>query len=201
MRTALCLFGVIVLSSLAATAQEDRQEISFQGTGFFTNGASGNGTTYKTTETGGFIGTYRYHFNRWLSAEAAYGFDLNSQKFTFNSQDFRVQSGIHQFTGSFVLNLPSNSHSRFNPYLLAGGGALLFSPTGDQFNTISNAQSQTKGVFVYGAGVNYAIHKGIALRAEYRGLVYSTPDFGFGALATNSITHTAEPSIGITFRF
>ena len=201
MRKALCLLGIVVLSSLAASAQENRQEISFQGTGFFTNGASGNGTTYKTTETGGFLGTYRYHLNRWVSAEAAYGFDLNSQKFALASDAFRVQSGIHQFTGSMVLNLPTRTHAKLNPYVLAGGGALLFSPTGDQFNSISNAQSQTKGVFVYGAGVNYAIHKGIALRAEYRGLVYSTPDFGFGALATNSITHTAEPSIGISFRF
>jgi opacity protein-like surface antigen len=85
--------------------------------------------------------------------------------------------------------------------LLVGGGALRFVPTGNQFNTLSGAQGETKGAFVYGGGVNYGIYKGLSLRAEYRGLIYNNPDFGFGALATNSVTHTAVPSVGLSFRF
>ena len=54
---------------------------------------------------------------------------------------------------------------------------------------------------VYGAGVNYSLRRGIALRAEYRGLVYGAPDFGFGLLSTGSVTHTAVPSVGLMFRF
>jgi len=203
MRQTTILVGsmVLLLMSLAATAQENRSEISVQGTGFFTNSTSGNGTAYSTTQTGGFLTTYRYHLNRWVSAEAAYGYDLNSQKFLLSSGAFRIQSGIHQATGSLVLNLPSHTGSRFNPYIIVGGGALMFEPTGTQFNTLSGASSQAKGVFVYGAGVNYAIRKRLALRVEYRGLVYGTPDFGFGALNTNSFTHTAVPSVGLTYRF
>jgi opacity protein-like surface antigen len=175
--------------------------VSIQGTGLFTRDSTGNGTTYGTTESGGVLGTYRFHLNHWISAEGAYGFSKDAQKFALTSESFRIQSGIHQFTGSLVLNLPSSVHSRLNPYFLAGGGALRFAPSSDQFNTLSGAQSQTRGTFVYGAGINYAIRRGVALRAEYRGLVYNSPDFGFGALSTNSLTHTAEPSIGITFRF
>jgi opacity protein-like surface antigen len=201
MRNALYLTVGVALLSVAAMAQENRSEVSIQGTGFFTNSTTGNGTAYSATDSAGVLGTYRYHLNRWISVEGAYGFDLNTQKYLVNSQAFRIQSNIHQFTGSFVVNLPSHGHSRLNPYFLAGGGALLFEPTSDQFNSISNAQSQTKAAFVYGAGVNYAIHKGVSLRAEYRGLLYSNPDFGFGSLATNSLTHTAVPSIGLSFRF
>ena len=193
--------SMVVLLSLAATAQESRSEISVQGTGFFTKSTTGNGTSYDATQSGGVLSTYRYHLNHWFSAEAAYGYDMNSQKYLFSSSAFRIQSGIHQFTGSLVMNLPSRSKSRLNPYFLVGGGALLFQPRNDEFNSLSGAQSQTKGVFVYGAGGNYAIHKGISLRAEYRGLVYSTPDFGFGALTTNAVTHTAVPSVGLSFRF
>ena len=193
---------VTAFLTVAALAQESRSEISLQGTGFFTRGTTGNGTDYRSTESGGFLGTYRYHLNRWVSAEAAYGYDRNTQKYSFlSAEPFRLQSGIHQFTGSLVLNLPTRTHSRFNPYAIIGGGALLFDPTSNQVNTLAGAQTQAKGTFVYGAGLNYAIRKGIALRAEYRGLVYGTPDFGFGAFNTNAITHTAEPSIGITFRF
>ncbi len=77
----------------------------------------------------------------------------------------------------------------------------MFEPTANQVNTLSGASSQAKGVFVYGVGVNYALRKRLSLRAEYRGLVYGTPDFGFGALNTGAITHTAVPSVGLTFRF
>jgi len=201
MRRATIYLGMVLLATLTATAQENRSEISVQGTGFFTQSSSGNGTAYSTTQTGGFLTTYRYHLNHWISAEGAYGYDLNSQKYLVSSSAFRIQSGIHQVTGNLVLNLPSHASSKLSPYFLAGGGALLFEPTGNQVNTLSGAQGQTKGVFIYGAGVNYAIHKRLSLRLEYRGLVYATPDFGFGALNTNSVTHTAMPSVGLTYRF
>jgi opacity protein-like surface antigen len=193
--------GGIVLLSLAATAQESRSEVSLQGTGFFTSSTSGNGTAYNATESGGVLGTYRYHLNHWISVEGAYGYDRNTQKYLLSSEAFRIQTGVNLLTGSLVLGLPSRGHSRISPYFLAGGGVLIFDPTGNQFNSLSGAQTQTKGVFVYGAGLNYAIRKDISLRAEYRGLVYGTPDFGFGALTTDAVTQTAEPSIGVSFRF
>lgn len=197
----ITLLPVTVLMATLAVAQENRSEISVQGTGFFTQSTSGNGSAYSTTQTGGFLSTYRYHLNHWISAEGAYGYDLNSQKYLLSSEAFRIQSGIHQLTGSLVFNLPWRASSRLNPYFVAGGGALIFDPTGDQFNTLSGAQSQAKGVFVYGVGVNYAIRKRLSLRVEYRGLVYGTPDFGFGVLSTDSVTHTAVPSVGLTYRF
>jgi len=200
-RVVVAAVGIAIGLSMAASAQENRSEISLQGGGLFTKGTTGNGTSYSTTESGGVLGTYRYHLSRWISVEGAYGYSVNTQKYSLTSSAFRIQSGIHDFTGSLVLNLPSHRHSRVNPYLLAGGGALRFAPTNDQFNTLSGAQGQTRGAFVYGAGMNYAIYKGLSLRAEYRGLVYSTPDFGFGGLATNSVTHTAVPTVGLSFRF
>jgi outer membrane immunogenic protein len=193
--------SVLFLVTLAATAQESRQEISVQGTGFFTQSSSGNGTAYSATQTGGLLSTYRYHWKHWASVEAAYGYDINSQKYGLSSGTFRIQSGIQQMTGSLVFNLPSRAKSRINPYIVAGGGALLFDPTGNEFNTLAGAATDAKGVFVYGAGVNYAMSKRLSLRMEYRGYVYGTPDFGFSVLDTNSITHTAVPSVGLTFRF
>jgi len=201
MKKIVIAVGIVLCTSLAASAQENRSEISVQGSGLFTRSTTGNGTSYGATESGGILGTYRYHLNRWISVEGAYGYSSNTQKYTLSSGAFRIQSGIHDFTGSLIINLPSHRHSRVNPYLLAGGGALRFAPTNNQFNTLSGAQAQTRGAFVYGAGINYAIYKGLSFRAEYRGLVYSTPDFGFGALATNAVTHTAVPSVGLSFRF
>jgi opacity protein-like surface antigen len=200
-RVVVVTLGIVLCCSLAVSAQENRSEISLQGTGLFTRNTTGNGITYSTTDSGGFLGTYRYHLNHWISVEGAYGYSVDTQKYSNLAGAFRIQSGIHDFTGSLVINLPSHNHSHFNPYLLVGGGAFRFVPTSNQFNTFSGAKDQTNGAFVYGGGFNYGIYKGLSLRAEYRGLVYSTPEFGFGALATNSVTHTALPSVGLSFRF
>jgi len=54
-RTAITLAGFIILLSLSATAQENRSEISVQGTGFFTQDTNGHGISRTTTETGGFM--------------------------------------------------------------------------------------------------------------------------------------------------
>jgi outer membrane immunogenic protein len=197
-RMYICGMTVVCLLSIAATAQESRSEISLQGTGFFSKSSSGNGTAYSSTETGGFLAAYRYHLHRGLSAEIVYGYDHDTQKFAYTSSVFRIQSNIHEATGDLVASLPSFVKGRLGPYVLAGVGALVFAPTG---SAISGAQTQAKPVFVYGGGVSYAIHKQVSLRVEYRGLVYGAPDFGLGGLNTNSMTHTAQPSVGLVFHF
>src|SRR5579864_4350184 len=73
------IVGILALLSVTAVAQENRSEISVQGTGFFTKDTAGNGVFERANETGGFLLGYRYNFNRWLAAEANYGYDRNTQ--------------------------------------------------------------------------------------------------------------------------
>jgi opacity protein-like surface antigen len=200
-RMAIMIVGAISLLSVSATAQESRSEISVQGTGFFTKDSSGRGTLQQSTDTGGFLVGYRYHFNRWLAAEAVYGYDRNSQQYFSNAGLSRIQANVHQVTGGAVIKLPNLRLLRAYPYVLAEGGALVFDPTNNRLGAIPGAQRQTVGVFAYGAGADFPILRHVSLRAEYRGLVYSAPDFGFRNLNTNSTTHTAQPSAGIVFRF
>ncbi|HWZ79122.1 MAG TPA: outer membrane beta-barrel protein [Candidatus Sulfotelmatobacter sp.] len=199
-RTAITLAGFIILLSLSATAQENRSEISVQGTGFFTQDTNGQGISRTTTETGGFLVGYRYHFNRWLSGEANYGYNRDTQRY-FSAGGFsRVQSDVHTATADVVVGLPFRI-ARLNPYVLGGGGSLVFHPTGNPGGFVSGADTQAKGTFLYGVGVNYALTRHLSLLAEYRGYVYKDVDFGVRALNTDSWTHTAQPSAGIAFRF
>jgi opacity protein-like surface antigen len=193
--------ALALLLSRYVAAQENRSEVSLQGTGFFTKDATGNGNLRRGTETGGFLVGYRYHFNRWLAAEGVYGYDRNTQQFFAPVGLSRVQANIHQATGGFVVSLPSPRTLRISPYLLAEGGALVFDPTNNSFGGVVGAQRQATGVFVYGGGADFPVVRHISLRGEYRGLVYSTPDFGLRNLNTNAITHVAQPSAGIVFRF
>ena len=195
---ALAIIGCIALLSLRAVAQEVRSEVSVQGVGFFTKDSNGNGIKNKATETGGLLIGYRYNFNRWLAAEANYGYDRNTQIY-FGGTGTRVESNIHQITGSAVVKLPS--FARLQPYALAGGGALVFDPTGNAGGNFAGATTETRGAFVYGAGADYAFTSHISLRAEYRGYVYKAPDFNLAGLNTDSWAHIAQPSAGIVFRF
>src|SRR5207302_11269878 len=124
------ILSVVAISLLtaAAVAQESRSEISVQGTGFYTKDSTGQGIRQQATDTGGFLVGYRYNLNRWLAAETNYGFDRNTQIY-FGGTGARVESNIHQITGSAVVKLPS--FARLQPYALAGGGALVFDPTGN----------------------------------------------------------------------
>lgn len=202
MRNAVILaVTAAVLLPLAAMAQdEQRSEVSLQGMVFVTRSATNvNGTSYSATQSGGGLGTYRYHFGPNLSAELAYGFAHDTQKYNLGSAAFGIQSQIHQATIAAVINV---AHPRkFTPYMLIGGGMVLFAPSRNQTNTISGAQTQGKGAFVYGFGINYPLQKKLSFRAEYRGLLYAPPNFGFGGLSANSITHSAEPSVGLSYRF
>ena len=125
------ILSVVAISLLtaAAVAQESRSEISVQGTGFYTKDSTGQGIRQQATDTGGFLVGYRYNLNRWLAAETNYGFARNTQQYSVPVGFAGIQSNVHQFTGELVVKLPSPVRFKINPYLLAGGGALVFSPT------------------------------------------------------------------------
>ena len=111
MKRGAVIVGVLAVLSITAVAQENRSEISVQGTGFFTKDTDGNGIRQHATNTSGFLVGYRYNFNRWLAAEANYRYDRNTQIY-FGGSGARVESNIHQITGSAVVKLPSNPDHR-----------------------------------------------------------------------------------------
>jgi opacity protein-like surface antigen len=83
------------------------------------------------------------------------------------------------------------------PFALAGVGGLVFDPM-----YASALDKQARAAFVYGGGADFNITQRVFLRAQYRGLVYNSPTFGMPRLnGLDRITHRAEPSAGIGFRF
>jgi hypothetical protein len=121
--TVLAVLPLLWLISSPACAQETpawkHGEVSIQGTGFFTKDSRGNGISQHSTDTGGLIVGYRYHFDRWLAAEANYGYDRDTQQNLTSSGQFNAQAKVHQATTDLVVTLLGNY--RVNPYVLAGG--------------------------------------------------------------------------------
>jgi outer membrane immunogenic protein len=197
-RRGITVLVMFLTLTITAVAQEYRSEVSVQGTGFFSKDSDGRGIRQQATKTGGVLAGYRYNINRWLAAEANYGYDRNTQLYS-GSVPGRVQANVHQITGAAIVKLPS--FAKLQPFVLAGGGGLVFDPTGNPGGTFSGATRETKGAFLYGGGADYWLTHHLALRAEYRGLVYKAPSFNVVNLDTDKFTHVAQPSAGIVFRF
>ena len=208
----------LLFSAAAATAQEGIGEVSAQLTGQFTRDSNGFENTQSASNSAGLLVGYRHKIFRWISAEGNYGYSRDTQRYftsgttpttgfpfpnlirVLGTPQARVQSDTHQATGGLVFNLPFVKGIR--PYVLAEGGALVFAPTRNPFGSVTGTVRDAEGVFVYGGGFDFPIVSSHLLaRAEYRGLLYHAPDFGLSALNTTNVTHTAQPSVGLAYRF
>jgi opacity protein-like surface antigen len=198
------LFVALLFTSSSMAQELLRNEVSVQGTSFLTKDSEENGIKQHTTDSGGLLLSYRYHFNRWLAADGSYGYTRNTQKSLATENELNVQSNIHDVTGALVVTSPRRV-AGLSPYALAGVGALTFDPTGNPGGFAPGAERQTKAAFVYGGGADINLTRRFAFRVQYRGLVYQRPDFGLtvGIVPLNSdaITHTAQPSAGFVIRF
>ena len=171
MKRCLLVVGAsILILTISGIAQEVRNEVSVQGTGFFTKDTSGSGVSRAAIRN------------------------------VFSQEAESPMSDIHAITADMVVNVPIK-FKRFSPYVLAGGGGLIFQPTDNRGGTVSGTDTQGKGTFLYGGGTDYVLTKLFSLRAEYRGYVYKNPDFNLASLHTGSWTHTAQPSVGFVYSF
>ena len=201
-KKALGVIAVIITvaaSASTALAQvEQRSQVSIQGTALVTKDSKDQIPSNEVTRSGGFLVGYSYQFSRWLGAEANYGYSRNTNNFVTFGGPSSLEANFHEVTGALVAHIPVSARG-IRPYVLGGGGALVFDPT-DKFS-VTGAERQTRGTFVYGGGANFDITHNFGLRAEYRGLVYKVPDFSVTALNLDKFTHLAQPSFGFYFRF
>jgi opacity protein-like surface antigen len=202
----LCLFAAI------ASAQDFRSEVSAQGTANFTNSTNDLFSTSNATRSGGFLAGYRYHLARWFAIEGDYAYTRNTQNFLdVANLTSALKTNVHEITGAAVIT--SGPRHRVRPYGLLGGGAIIFRPTSAPVNQLLSTAnnlgfgpSETKPAFLYGAGVDIGINRFLAVRAEYRGLVFSAPGFQIPGLSvlglsTPGLSHMAQPSAGLVWRF
>jgi len=190
---------ILVLFGISSWAQEFRHEVTVQGSGFFNKETTDGGITNQPTNSGGVMVGYRSNLKNWLAVEGDYDYFRNSQKFMTSSDTTFIPMNVHAATGTAIVKLPSFKVpvvKIVSSFVLAGGGTMLFDPRGG-----SGSKEQTRGAFVYGGGFDVPMAKHIALRAQYRGFVYKTPDFEMSSLKVDKYTHSAVPSAGLVFTF
>ena len=215
--------AVIALTALffltaISLAQEGRYQVAVSGGSVFTKQAEGNGITQGATIGSNIIATGRIRFNQKHSLAFNYGHARNSQTYQ-ESADFHVLETISEFSGAYIFN--PFQKGRWQPFVLAGVGALVFSPSStwvflpevnnepNNVQTNVGAKQQTEVGFLYGFGVDYQIPRvsHFALRLQYRGFLYRNPDFGVNPARstenffTDTRGHMAGPAIGLVFCF
>jgi opacity protein-like surface antigen len=191
----IALLFAALAASPSAFGQESveyKSDAAVQAFGSFVKDTVENGVQHQATHSGGVLGTYRYYFGRHHGAEVNYGYSLNSQRYSLGGITSGVKAYSHEASAAYVFRYP---FQRFTPFALAGAGALMFDA-----KDFSSAL-QSRPAFVYGGGIDYNINSRWFIRAQYRGLVYESPTFEVSTVSAERVTHRAQPSAGIGFRF
>ena len=178
--------------------------------------------TQSAAPSAGVFGSFHQSFTPWLGYNIHFGYTRftdhysNAQEYlttsttTFpSSSSFirgNVRTNMYDLTVSSVIEGPRTR--RFSTLTEVGGGGLFFTP----LSTDTGARQQTRPALVFGAGANFKLTPKLDLRAEYRGLLYKSPDFNLtditpGITPTNQFpmtrlfTVTSTPEVSLVYRF
>jgi opacity protein-like surface antigen len=191
----------LMVAAAVAGAQDGRLDAAISGFGFFTKDASGNKVSQTSTNSGGPLLSLRYFMGTHSGLEFNYGHTRNSQFYSTTVPSLAdQQTNIHEFSADYVYKL--GKIWKVNPFVMGGGGVLLFSPVSSStILGVPGASRQAEGTFLYGAGLDYHLLGRLGLRLQYRGFLYRAPDFFNTTFSTGKWTQSAEPAVGLTFRF
>jgi opacity protein-like surface antigen len=188
------LIGTALFSLPAFSQEGGRSEASVQFMGTFTKQTDSNGIRQNSSDSGGVLASYRFFFTKHQGVELNYGYSRNTVSYDYVTGPLGTSTNQHEVTGAYIFRLPMK---RFTPFVEAGFGGLIFSP-----RNLVLANTQGRVAFLYGAGADFNMTNRFFVRAQYRGLVYNSPTFDLPAnLGADRVTHQAEPSIGLGFKF
>lgn len=207
MKKIVVVLFLLALGVAAGRAQESRQDISLSGTAFiFPFIASSTNVQVHSNTAFGALLSYRFMLTPTSALEANYGITYeNTFHYKVSStNDYLVATRTQEISAAYV---HSFTFKKFNPFVEAGPGALIFLPIRNSGTTLIDAKQQTGIGGMYGAGFAYEISPSFDIRAEYRGWVTKVPTFGNGGgsstanLTTNKWFNIFVPTVGVAYHF
>jgi outer membrane immunogenic protein len=186
---ALCVATILVTGAIAQ--EQPASAVSFNFNSVFTvhNGDQPSGNA-------AYLASFEHYFGEHSGIVLNYA-NVRDQKFATPTGG--VQSNANELTAGYMARFP---HGKLTPFVIVGGGALVFSPTNNfVLSSGGTPTTQTKAAFLYGGGADYNFTRNIAFRMQYRGLLFRSPDFHTMDLDNQAYSHLAEPSVGVVFRF
>ena len=194
------LLGALMLLASVGFAQESRQDASVSAIGVFAQQVNGNAVQYNASATVGFLGSYRYMLTPRSALEMNYSFSQYSTAYSTSFlPNVRVHTRQQEISAAYVYNF--RSYRNFNPFLEGGAAAMLFTPLRDFGTTNFDTKQNTNIGALFGGGVAYELSPSWDIRAEYRGIVVKTPDFGLTNFKTNRWMLLSVPALGVAYHF
>ena len=199
MKKMMLLGALLVCAAAVGNAQESRQDISASALGEFGPDVHGLGVQENTLGALGFLGSYRYSVTPRSGLEVNYMYLQNSEKFTPPGRGtVYVHTRQEEMTGAYVY---SRNYHNFNPFVEIGVGGMIFTPIRDYKTSQLQVKQNTNIGGIAGGGLAYEISPSFDIRAEYRGFLCKTPDFGNTDYKTNRYEWLSLPVIGIAYHF
>ena len=199
MKKMMLLGALLVCAAAVGNAQESRQDFSASATGVFGPEVHGLGVQENTLSALGFLASYRYSVTPRSGLEINYGYLQNSEKFTPPGRGtVYVHTRQEEITGAYVY---SRNYHNFNPFVEIGVGGMIFTPIRDYATNQLDTKQNTNIGGLAGGGLAYEISPSFDIRAEYRGFLVKTPDFGRADYKTNRYEWLSLPAIGIAYHF
>jgi outer membrane immunogenic protein len=197
------LLATVFLLSPPALSQENRFDVSLGATAVFSKKSIGNATELVPTNSGAFLATARMRFTNRSSLALNFARTKNSQIYDTSSFTYRVPVTISEFSGAYVFSFMQSE--KLEPFVFGGAAGLSFyvnSSYADTTTLIPIGQTrQTQPALLYGVGADYRVWHRIAVRLQYRGLLYKAPDFSGPSFFTGARGHLAEPGVGVVLKF
>ena len=202
-------FSLLLCAAIPAQAQTS---VALSALGSFKTNSSSAITRQVPSNSAGFMLELRHISNPLMGYDVSYSFRGADQLYEYigsipascpgpacpayvTSNGQPVNADAHSLTLNWVVSLPVTN---FRVFALAGGGFEKFNPTSSQ---AGGTQSQTKGIFDYGAGFDWTLLPHLGLRFQYRANVYKAPALTTVFSSTGKFTHDSEPMIGAYFNF
>jgi len=192
---------LLTVGLVAGRAQESRQDVSLSGSvqiqPFV---ASTTDVQVGAKRAIGGLASYRFMLTPRGAVEANYGINQNNILFRGPAfqNGYQVNARQQEVSAAYVYNF---NFKKLNPFVEAGGGALLWQNIRNLATTSLDVKNQTTIGGLYGVGVAYEISPSFDIRVEYRGFVTKVPDFGYSPLNTNKYYNIYNPVIGVAYHF
>jgi opacity protein-like surface antigen len=190
---------LLTLGTVAGRAQESRQDVSISGSGILEPYVNSSTDVKVAAKRGlGVLLSYRFMLTPRGAVEGNYSYTQNSLHYVAPSYNYQVNTRMQEVTGAYVYNF---NYKKFNPFVEAGGGALIWTNIRNLGTTTLDVKQQITIVGLYGGGIAYEISPSFDIRAEYRGFISKVPNFGYSPLTTNKWYNINNPVIGVAYHF
>jgi outer membrane immunogenic protein len=191
---ALCGAALTPLPALSQENAAYKSEVNVEAFLPVVKNTNADSVQQSASVNGGVLADYRYFFGSHSGVEVSYGYSRSTQTYNLGSSPLGIDSNSNELFAAYVFRF---HRKRWSPFLLGGAGALVFDP-----RTTAGANTQVRAGYLYGGGADFNVHRRLFVRAEYRGVFYSSPTFNLSGLnGLDRFTHRAEPAIGFGYGF